>query len=205
MMERPARGYFGGLWVFPGGGLEDIDDSPLARAAVAGAGSDHRWRAAALRETVEEVGLALTTPATDGPLDATGSDVFREVLAHSSRLDGASLHFLSQWVTPPGAPSRFDVRFYLTVVEGDPPLAPRPSEAVDACWVAPDDALGRAEAGELAIVTPTLRHLRWLDRHRHVDAAVLAASGSDVLHSEPHVGPDGSHVTVGLPQTVGLT
>ena len=56
MIERPDRGSFAGAWVFPGGGLEQIDRMPGAEIV------DDARRTAA-RETAEEVGLTVDPDA----------------------------------------------------------------------------------------------------------------------------------------------
>lgn len=206
MLERPARGYFGGLWVFPGGGLEAVDDSPLAREAVrAPAGADDlSWRAAALRETAEEVGLAVTDPDLAEPLDVTGEAVYRSVLAAGSVLAGDRLRLVSRWVTPEGAPTRFDARFYVTILDSDPPLHPRPGEVIDAVWVEPGEALGRMERQEWALVTPTIHHLEWLARHADAGRVWEAAGQAMGARIEPRVERDGSEVRIQLPAAAEL-
>lgn len=206
MLLRPNRGFFGGLWVFPGGAVDAVDSSPLAsRAVLVPDGvDDGAWRAAALRETVEEVGLALTTPALSQPVLSRGAGVFESVLASGARLDGESLRILSQWVTPVGAPSRFDARFYLTVVEGDPKLAPQPGEVMDVAWVTPQDALVRGETAEWSMMLPTLHHLRWLARFAGPAEAWEVSGQVVVTPIGPLIEADGSHIRVHLPVTADL-
>lgn len=206
MLERPPRGYFGGLWVFPGGGVEAIDDSALAHGVVEVAPDcdDFVWRAAAMRETIEEVGLALTDPPLLHPVDGVGGDVYQQVGDQGARLDGRRLRLLSQWVTPVGAPTRFDVRFYLAVIDGDPVLSAQPQEVVDLIWINPGAALERAERSEWAMVTPTIHHLQWLTRHTDTAAAWEGASRATGLRVEPIVEGDGSVVRVHLPAAAEL-
>lgn len=201
MLERPARGPFGGLWVFPGGALEPTDRGPLAENAVTiphGA-EDLPWRAAALRETAEEVGIAVTRPQLGQPIDALGEAVFEEVLERGAVLDGERLDLLSRWVTPQGFPVRFDARFYLAVVDTAPPPLARDAEVADVKWVSPGEGLERAEEGTWLMVTPTIHHLRWLAGHAGVDAIDAAAKGADVRRPEPLTETDGSRVPVPLP------
>lgn len=202
MLERPARGFFGGLWVFPGGGVEPIDETPLAAAAVSmpDGALDRKWRAAALRETVEEIGLAITSAPWDGPLVEAGEAVFDRVLAHGTTLDGRRLRLLSQWVTPEWAPSRFDVRFYLTTVTGDPPLKAQPEEVIDVAWITPRAALSRCQRDEWAMVTPTIHHLEWLAVHATPEQAWEAAAGTQGTPVS-WMASDGSEVLVQLPVT----
>jgi 8-oxo-dGTP pyrophosphatase MutT (NUDIX family) len=206
MLERPARGFFGGLWVFPGGGVEPIDEGPLAAAAVSmpDGASDHRWRAAALRETVEEVGLAITREPWSGPLVASGEEVFGRVLAGGTTLDGHRLQLLSQWVTPAEAPTRFDARFYLTTIEGDPPLVAHPEEVIDLTWTTPSNALRRGQEGNWAMVTPTLHHLEWLARQSGPRRAWEVATGTLETPAVSRIESDGSEVLVRLPSSSEL-
>ncbi len=206
MLERPARGFFGGLWVFPGGGVEEIDDSPLAREVTEFPpdADDHRWRVAALRETIEEVGLAITKPGLADGIGGVGEAVFSQLAARQYRLDAARLRLLSQWVTPAGAPTRFDARFYLTIVDGDPTLRPQPEEVMAVEWTTPGSALRRFDDGEWAMVTPTLHHLRWLVGFQQTDDVWDAATRASGQRIKPVLERDGSEVRVRLPADAEL-
>ncbi|HSJ34642.1 MAG TPA: NUDIX domain-containing protein [Acidimicrobiia bacterium] len=206
MIERPARGFFGGLWVFPGGGLEPIDHENIARRAVRAPDGvdDLSWRAAALRETAEEVGLAITDPELIEPVTAIGVGVFETVLSRGAVLDGERLRLVSQWVTPEGAPTRFDTRFYVAVLDSDPDLVPQPGEVIDTAWIRPAEALDRMERQEWALVTPTIHHLQWLARHADIDSIWHAAGQALGSRVEPVVEYDGSEVRIQLPTAAEL-
>jgi 8-oxo-dGTP pyrophosphatase MutT (NUDIX family) len=206
MIERPTRGFFGGLWVFPGGGLEAIDEEDIARRAVRvpPGVDDLPWRAAALRETVEEVGLALTDPESLEPIAGIGGTVFESVLARGAVFDGERLRLVSQWVTPAGAPTRFDTRFYLALMDSDPELIRQPGEVIDTAWIRPAEALDRMERQEWGLVTPTIHHLQWLARHADVDTIWEAAGQALGARIEPVVEYDGSEVRIQLPTAAEL-
>ena len=57
MVRRPDRGFFGGVWVFPGGTLDPGDH------AEADLSVDSGFRRAAVRELAEEVGVVLDVEA----------------------------------------------------------------------------------------------------------------------------------------------
>lgn len=206
MVERPARGFFGGLWVFPGGGVDAIDDSADAHLTVEVPEhcDDFPWRAAALRETLEEVGLALTDSPLAAPLPVHGTDIYLRLSQLGIRLDGRRLRLLSQWVTPTGPPTRFDARFYLARVAGDPDLVLQQDEIVSHAWVTPRSALQRVETQEWAMVTPTIHHLEWLDRFPDIDQAWRAAADATGRRVAPVVERDGSEVRVRLPAAAEL-
>ena len=100
MVERPAHGYFGGLYVFPGGAVDPVDHTRLALRIVSGPALDHEFRAAALREVAEEVGLSVTTRGVVSAPDLRGEELFESFDRTGSRLDGERLVLISRWVTP---------------------------------------------------------------------------------------------------------
>lgn len=175
MVRRAERAEFmGDAYVFPGGSVDDVDRGDLARRAVRWSGDPEEapWRAAALRELVEEAGL----PLGDGPLDITGlgAGVYEAVIAAGARLDASRLAYLSNWVTPVGLPKRFDTRFYTAVVDAGTEAAADAVEVFDSVWVRPTDALARSDEWNLPF--PTRRHLEFL--------AQFAAPESVMAHAE---------------------
>jgi 8-oxo-dGTP pyrophosphatase MutT (NUDIX family) len=121
-----------GVWVFPGGALEDSERSD----ALSPPGEERAHRACAVRELAEEAGIELS--------------------------EDDELHPWSRWITPEASPVRFDTRFYLALAPPDSPPRPDGSETVDAGWFAPRRALEMHAAGELELVFPTIKHLEAL-------------------------------------------
>jgi 8-oxo-dGTP pyrophosphatase MutT (NUDIX family) len=200
MVTRQARGFFGGLIVFPGGAVDPTDQGDLAARAVAGSSPEMTFRVAALRELAEETGIALTT---EGPRPAPagrGPDLLEEIGRMGSKLDADALELVSRWVTPEYAPKRFDTRFFLADGTGSPAVRLDRDELVTDEWLIPSDALARHEDGELKMFTPTLAHLRWLaDRSSIEQAMSMAAGASGRSLLAPHLMEDGSIVEISLP------
>ncbi len=88
MVKRQDRGFFGGLVVFPGGSVDEIDKSKLARAVVTSVEPDHAHRAAALRELAEETGLALTGDSAEAAPDLKDEPLYRALSKNRTPLDG---------------------------------------------------------------------------------------------------------------------
>lgn len=200
MVRRRDFGFFGGLMVFPGGGVDAIDRGPLARQVVVSARADSAHRAAALRELAEETGLLLVgRDAVPAPREKD-EQLYRALSAAGVTLAGDDLVLVSRWVTPESAPRRFDAVFYVASVDGTPEVRIDTSELTEHHWVAPEEALSRHESGEWPMFLPTVAHLRWLQRHESAEAAVEAARGADGRTSiVPKRMEDGSLVPLLLP------
>lgn len=156
--RRPLGQAFGGAWVFPGGVIDPEDHEHDLTGIDA---PDAPWRAAALREVAEEVGIFLTDPTVTSEVVLEGRAVHEHV-----RMCGASwrhdrLSYLSNWVTPEGLPKRFDTRFFLAVVETEV-LGPISAELEVVEWMSPSGALHRYENDEIELIMPTIAHLRML-------------------------------------------
>lgn len=152
MVLRPRHGAFGGAWVFPGGAVDDVDHR------VDLYGFDDPWRAAALREIAEEVGVFLTDPVISPT--APAPDVVDTVRRSGARFDPGRLRYVSTLVTPPGQPRRFHTRFYLAEVDAGTDGRLCDDELVDMRWMAPRSALDEHAAGTFPMIRPTMAHLR---------------------------------------------
>jgi 8-oxo-dGTP pyrophosphatase MutT (NUDIX family) len=163
LQRRPRRlGFAGGLWVFPGGRVDDADrdpaidehwsgPSPAAWAERLGVdvSTARGYVVAACRETLEEAGVLLGRPAPPphGLAAArqdllSGSRHFAQVLGDLGvRLDTAPLRYWAWWVTPEGEPRRYDTRFFLAPAPQGAAVSAHAGEAIEELWVSAADRL----------------------------------------------------------------
>ena len=192
MARRTGRATFAsGLWVFPGGAVDDVDSSSLARELLGPRGADPNAAliSAALRETAEEINAYVTTQPPDAHLRERlhhlhGRSLLSELAAAGLVFDTEHLAYWSNWITPRIRPKRFDTHFF--VVEVDPAIRFEAdgSEIVDVAWVTPGAALaGRRD--DHRMMFPTIRNLVRLSELSTPAAAIAAARRSAVDPIEP--------------------
>jgi len=189
MVRRSLRLVFaGGAHVFPGGAVDDADREIAEDSSMA-------FKVAAVRECFEEAGFLLAIDATgelvrlDDPTTAERFSRYRREITNGQlsladvcadeglRLAVDGMHYVSRWITPEGAPRRFDTRFFVGAApERQTPLHDA-EETIAHEWVRPADVLARYRGGEVDLMTPTERSLEWLDGEASV-ANVLAAAAS---------------------------
>lgn len=203
--RRSKSSFMGGTYVFPGGGLEACDGGTHAAAVIGGEPELIRWRAAAVRELAEEVGIWLTRG--DVPAEAIEADDPWSVLdAAGVSIDADSLVYFSNWVTPRQLTIRFDARFFAALAIPGAEAVADESEVFDATWTRPGDALQRHADGEWEVPIPTRAQLELFLTHS--DAASLMASlrtMGDVPRVEPNIGIiEGGETGVILPGDVGV-
>lgn len=187
MVQRPGRGVFPNLHVFPGGKVEGADDGlshlcagladRAASAALGLAAGGLRYWVTAIRECFEECGVllayrggALFAPRDDA--ERRRFDAYRDALASGdlslptlARREGLLLatdrvHYFSHWITPPSAPARFDTRFFLAAMPPRQRAVGHRRETVAGGWTTPAAALARHAAGDWQMIHPTLTTLR---------------------------------------------
>lgn len=201
VVRRPDRGDFGGLVVFPGGKVDEVDASNLARRVVASSHDDRHYRSAALRELAEETGLLATRDGLVPSPRLHGESLYRAIESDGSVIDGGALVLVSRWVTPVVSARRFDTRFYLLGAGEVPQVDLDEDELVGYAWVTPSAALGRYNDGEWPMILPTVSHLRWLERRASIDDAAYAAMGADGRTLiEPRIMQDGSLLPIHMPE-----
>ena len=134
-------------------------------------------RAAAVRELGEEAGISLE--------------------------DGAELIPFSRWITPAAVKIRFDTWFFLAPAPAGVEARVDGGEVVDARWLTPAEALRAAQAGELFIVFPTMKHLEQVSQFESADRLLQHARGREIQPVQPRVVLSGETARVVLPGEPG--
>jgi 8-oxo-dGTP pyrophosphatase MutT (NUDIX family) len=165
---------------------------------------------AAIRESFEEAGVLLAYDASGNLVDLDhdpeiearfarhraavdrGARRLVDVCAEEGlRLAVDGIYYFSHWITPQGAPRRYDTRFFVAAAPADQVPLHDDREVIANLWIRPADALARHEAGEFELIFPTIRSLVSLSRFDTV-AGVLAAAAAldDVPAIEPRIVED---------------
>jgi 8-oxo-dGTP pyrophosphatase MutT (NUDIX family) len=217
LRRHPDSAFVPDAHVFPGGAVDADDASPSVDAVATGLDDDRASRrlglasgglaywVAAVRETFEEAGLLLAAATDDGGdpwsdparaarLRAARREVdagrlpFGELCrAEGLRLDLGQLRSFGRWITPLGAPRRYDTRFFVAPAPPGQPVTVDDREAVDAEWARPADALDRFARREIDLILPTERSLRALADHDDT-AALLAWLDTEPVEVDDHGG-----------------
>jgi len=222
--------FVGGAYVFPGGGVDpdDADDEVLsvcegrtddAASRLVGAprGGLSFW-VAAVRESFEESGVLLAAHR-DGTVvsfeDATTAERFaahraevdsgRRRLAaicreEDLRLTVGDIHYFSRWVTPLGAPRRYDTRFFVAAAPAGQEALHDDREVIGTRWLTPRAALADHRAGRMTMIFPTVRTMVALSQFE-VAAEVLghAAAQARVDAVLPMLRDEGGGLRLILP------
>ncbi len=227
MVRRAAASAFaGGLYVFPGGRVDEADgasevanfvgglDDSAASATLGIATGGLAYWVAAIRECFEEAGLLLARVNGDGAVPATSAaersavhdgelSMLELCRRHDVLLDAGALRYISHWVTPVGETSRrFDTRFFLAAAPDGQDGRHDDAELDDSRWVVPVEALAAADRGELVLMHPTAANLRFIAGCATVaEALALADAAGAPPRIEPRIrrGPDGRIVGIALP------
>jgi 8-oxo-dGTP pyrophosphatase MutT (NUDIX family) len=231
MLERTSRAVFSpGATVFPGGAVDAADRDVRSHARVVDladeeASAEHgllgdglAFRIAAVRECFEESGILLARDADTGAAvhhdDALaaarvllndGTLSFVELLERRSLvLEARELRLFSHWLTPRGAPRRYNTWFFAAPAPDGEDGLHDDRELVASEWVRPADALARFGAGAIDLIFPTEMTLRALASYEHVADlfADLDAAPRDTDGNVMVIG-DGTGERVALPGDAG--
>lgn len=171
-----------GAVVFPGGRVDPADGDLAARLWPDRDRAETAARIAAVRETIEEAGLVITTASRVSAGDAARA---RRALESGATLGDVLERFgweldldrLVPWARwNPKFERAFDTRFYLADLgTGAVDLEVDGTEHTRLLWVSPAAALERVARGELHAIFPTVRNLERLALHDDFAAAAAFA------------------------------
>lgn len=193
MVQRSTEMAFAaGALVFPGGAV-DAADHEFARTLDPFADlEDLAGRIAAVRETIEEIGLVPVTgevppgPETSRALrDALHSGTSLDAAAreHGISFDFGELVPFARWCPPQRGKHarRFDTLFYIAVAgHDDEELKPDGRETTRVAWYSAQQVLDEADAGLAHIIFPTRRNLERLAQCRSVEDLIAHARAHPV-------------------------
>lgn len=198
--------FVGGAHVFPGGAVDPADreadlhpvcdgrsDVDASRRLGIERGGLAFW-VAAIRESFEEAGILLARDrhgqfvdldqSQDQPRWSThrrsvdrGERRLVEICAEEDlRLAVGEMHYFGHWITPVGAPRRYDTRFFLAAAPAHQTPLHDDHEVIANEWVRPADALDRCLAGEITMMPPTISSLKAMARFDSAADALAAAT-----------------------------
>lgn len=195
MMERaPNMAFAAGALVFPGGRI-DAADHETAAAHAPGL-SDGAARIAAIRETIEETGIApALIPTPDAEVAAALRAGIRSGEPFGERLAGAGLSLdlgaltpFARWCPNFRETRRFDALFYLAAAPaGAVEATADDAEAVRTFWATAAEVLAEIEAGRARAIFPTRRNLERLARFASFEEAQAHAQRHPVQRITPWI------------------
>jgi 8-oxo-dGTP pyrophosphatase MutT (NUDIX family) len=222
-LQRRVMGmaFAGGMTVFPGGGVDPRD----ADTSVAWHGPPPDWWAArfscdealaralvcaAVRETFEESGVLLAGPdATSVVADArpyaeARAQLVGRELSLAGFLAAAGLVLRadllrpwSNWVTPVEESRRFDARFFLAQLPTGQRADGDTTEAQEARWQRPGEALDDWKSGRSGLLPPTWTTLAELEECTSVTDAMTR--DREITKLMPRVAREGDTLRIVLP------
>lgn len=230
LLRRVAgMAFAGGMTVFPGGSVDVADavadtpwTGPLPAAWARRFGTDEALAralvCAAVRETFEEAGVLLASPARDANVaDLGGAEWEAERVSLEGRAQSLSellvrrglvlradfLRAWSHWITPESEPRRFDTRFFVAALPQGQLTREVGGESDGVHWMRPADALSAHRRGELPMLPPTAVTLSDMSPYPNVAAVLAAAESRTITPILPRLVGDLGDVRIVLPGEEG--
>jgi len=212
MVQRSAKMVFAaGAAVFPGGRIDDADFE-FARALGHPDSDEYGARIAAVRESIEETGIAV---AVEGDLDPKRVSEARHALHQGTTLADICNQFdwqleleklipFSRWCPPFAEKRVFDTRFYMISHDDHQAQATvDETENYNLFWGNAQSVLDRAEAGEVKIIFPTKRNLERLAQFGSFDEAVAHVKQHPSVMVSPSLQKRDDGVHLCIPEGIG--
>jgi 8-oxo-dGTP pyrophosphatase MutT (NUDIX family) len=209
MAERTAgMAFAGGAMVFPGGRIDSGDGALAAGFTEPEAAA----RIAAIRETLEESGIAVgLRPGPDQQLGArlqqqlnAGTPFGALLAANGLALDLAALTPFARWKPAFHQARIFDTFFFLAEAPaGDWPPHPQAGECEAVEWLSAAGVLDRIAQGEASAIFPTVRNLERLAQFDGIAAARADALAHPIATITPWVADHDGEPHVVIPEGLG--
>lgn len=198
--------FAGGAFVFPGGRVDEEDAALAARLCPQLEAEDGAARFAAIRETIEETGvaIALDPQPSDAQIAAWRRDGV--ALGGAFRVEIDRLTPFARWLPPQAAPRRFDTRFYLARAEGDAVPTDLTTDGVEtehAFWATAADVLARCDRKEGKALFPTRRLLERVARFASFAEAKAEAAALPERIISPWIEQRGDGDWLCIPEDAG--
>jgi 8-oxo-dGTP pyrophosphatase MutT (NUDIX family) len=226
--------FVGGAYVFPGGAVDEADrHADLERVSTGRSddqasnllGIEHGGLAfwvAAIRESFEEAGVLLATDPSGTVLSFADPEVAERFNLHRKAVDSGErrlievcetehlvlavdqIHYFSHWITPEGAPRRYDTRFFVCAAPPEQVPLHDDRETIANVWIRPEDALARHRSGDFDLIFPTIKSLETIGRFASAGELLDAAAAiEEVPTILPRISDDGHGVRILLPGDEG--
>ena len=212
MVERSSKMAFAaGAAVFPGGRV-DAADYDYARTLGHDDVDDYAARIAAIRESIEETGIAV---AVEGDLHVRRVTEARAALHEGTilsdicgqfdwQLDLGKLVPFTRWCPPFAEKRVFDTRFYM--VQHDDHAAEATvdeTENYNLFWSSAQGVLEKSDAGQVKIIFPTKRNLERLAQFGSFADAVEHSLQHPVTLVSPMIEQRGDIAHLCIPEGIG--
>lgn len=205
--------FAGGAAVFPGGRVDPADYDLAATLDTNLLADEAAHRVAAIRETLEETGLAI---GMTGNVDAVIAQAARAILLESGTLEpvlmamdwqldlDTVLPFARWFPKNERLPRLFDTRFYLADLgTGAVDIAVDQTENTKLYWITAQGALDAAERGDLSIIFPTRRNLERLAQFPDFSSAAQDCVRFPVQTITPHIADENGRRYLCIPEDTG--
>jgi 8-oxo-dGTP pyrophosphatase MutT (NUDIX family) len=222
--------FVGGAYVFPGGAVDPADSTPAVERRSGGRTDANAseilgiergglaYFIAVLRECFEEAGILLATDAHGTMLRLDDEATAERFARHRHKLNNRECSFVeiaeaedlhlavqdvayfAHWITPEGAPRRYDTRFFVARAPEAQVPAHDAGEVIADVWIAPSDALLAHQREEIELIFPTIKNLQAISRFDTVDALLDAAAKAESVPAiMPRITVTGEGVRILLP------
>ncbi len=217
-----------GAYVFPGGGVDRADSADDISALCIGMNDEQAscklgiargglaYWVAAIRESFEEAGILLACNdngeivTLDDRQRAERFHAYRSRVEHGEhpfsdmlqqeglRLPLQQMTYFSHWITPVGAPRRYDTRFFVAAAPPAQQSLHDNRETIAHRWIRPADALDQHQQKKFDLRTPTEHTLRQFAEHDTVASLIdrLRTLG-DIPVMEPRINKEGRRLLPG--------